>query len=217
MVVKCPLPSEFQLCSEHLFCSQTGRTYNCAVYRTCSVILPQTVHRRGHFGYVIPSIRLWQDSSPCKMIELNSLEFATAEKYWTYTRYKNFGQRNNISLSKHTAYSMVSASKDAISGGYFPRGVKHRTVGTVLYISKTRIVMLLHTQTCNITVNSYKPRCAMEAVDTAAYAICDWEYTGIRAYKRGPKCPKVPYTMAATPRSGADYFTIVHKRQWHLY
>jgi len=57
----------------------------------------------------------------------------------------------------------------------------------------------------------------MEAVDIAAYAICDWEYTGIRAYKGGPKCPKVPHTMAATPRSGADYFNIVHKRQWHLY
>ena len=131
MVVKCPLPPEFHLCSEHLFCTQMGRTYNSAVYRTCSVILQQILHRRGHFGYVIPSIRRWQDSSPCKMIELSSLEFATADTYWTYTRYKNFGQKNNIIFSKHTTYLMVSASKDTISGGHFLRGVKHRTVGTV--------------------------------------------------------------------------------------
>lgn len=73
--------------------------------------------------------------------------------------------------------------------------------------------MLFHTQTSNITVNSYKPRYAMETVDTAAYAIYVWDYTGIRAYQGGPKCPKMPYTVAATPRSGADYFTIVRKRQ----
>jgi len=42
----------------------------------------------------------------------------------------------------------------------------------------------------------------METVDAAAYAIQDWDYTGIRTYQGGPKCPKVPYPMAAPPRSG---------------
>jgi len=74
-----------------------------------------TIHRRGHYGYVVPSTRLWQDSSLCKMIELSCLEFATAQKYCTYMRYKNFGKRNKISHSKHTAYSMPGVTLPARS------------------------------------------------------------------------------------------------------
>jgi hypothetical protein len=60
--------------------------------------------------------------------------------------------------------------------------------------------MLLHTKTSNITINSYKPRWAMETVDTAAYAITTeptQEYGHIREVSSAPKCNML---VAETPR-----------------